>query len=83
MDHKKLISELQKRTGIDKGRINTLLKSTNEVLREQCININSVELKGIGEFVPKKRIEYIHTNKNNGKVTLYPPRIAVRFKTYD
>ncbi|MDO5569899.1 MAG: HU family DNA-binding protein [Bacteroidales bacterium] len=80
MDHKKFMLELQKRTGLDKSRLVSLLKTTQEVIYEQQINLNSIYLDGIGEIVPKKRLEFIYKNPRNQEVVLYPPRITVHFK---
>lgn len=79
MDHKKFLLELQKRTGLDKSRLNLLLKTTEEVMREQAINLNSVDLDGLGRFEPRKRLEFVHEEASTGRVTLYPPRIVVHF----
>lgn len=79
MDHKKFILELQKRTGLDKSRLNMLLKATEEVMREQAINLNTVNLEGLGNFEPRKRLEFVHEEIETEKKTLYPPRIVLHF----
>ncbi|MEG0949143.1 MAG: HU family DNA-binding protein [Bacteroidales bacterium] len=79
MDHKKFILELQKRTGLDKSRLNLLLKTTEEVMREQAINLNTVSLDGLGCLEPRKRLEFVHEEIQTGKKTLYPPRIVLHF----
>lgn len=79
MDHKKFILELQKRTGLDKSRLNALLKSTREVLCEQAINLNQVELEGVGLLEPKKKLEFIHEDRHTGEQILYPPRLVLHF----
>jgi Bacterial DNA-binding protein. len=80
MDHKKFMLELQKRSGLNKSRLISLLKATQEVIYEQQINLNTVHLEGIGELVPKKRLEFIYKNPRNNGVVMYPPRITVHFK---
>lgn len=79
MDHKKFILELQKRTGLDKNRISVLLKSTEEVMRLQAINLNAIEMEGLGCFEPRKRLEFIHEHPQTGKTVLHPPRIVLHF----
>lgn len=79
MDHKKFIFELQKRTGLDKSRLNLLMKTTQDIIRMQAINLNVVDLDGLGRFEPHKRLEFIHEEAGSGRTTLYPPRIVLRF----
>ncbi|MEG1586076.1 MAG: HU family DNA-binding protein [Bacteroidales bacterium] len=83
MDHKKFINELQKRTGLDKSRLNLLLKTMEEVMREQAINQNTIQLDGLGVFEPRKRLEFVHEDVTTGRCVLYPPRIVVHFSPDD
>ena len=78
MDNKKFIIELQKRTGLDRSKITEMISITTKVISEQCINLNSVNLKNLGVFIPKKRLEFIAKDQS-GKNLLYPPRISARF----
>lgn len=80
MDHKKFIVELQKRTGLDKNRLNLLMKTTQDIIRMQAINLNAVELDGLGRFESYKRLEFVHEEAASGRTILYPPRIVLRFK---
>ena len=79
MDNKKFISELQKRTGIDKNKIHEMINITSKVISEQCINLNNVSLDDLGTFIPKKRLEFISKDSVSGNYLLYPPRITARF----
>jgi Bacterial DNA-binding protein. len=83
MDHKKFILELQKRSGLDKSRLNKLVKSMEDVLREQAINLNEVEIDGLGRFESHKRLEFVHEERDSGRKTLYPPRIVLHFTPFD
>ncbi len=79
MDNKKLISELQKRSGLDKSMINAIYKTMLQVISEQCINLNDVSIDNIGKFIPKKRLEFTHKDPETGNTLLYPPKISVKF----
>lgn len=79
MDHKKFLQELQKRSGLDRNRLQELLKATENVIQEQAVNLNSVSLDGLGTFEPRKRLEFIHENRETGEQILYPPRIVIHF----
>ena len=70
---------LQKRSGLDKKVINSILLSMNKVITEQCINLNCVVLEGLGQFIPKKRKEFTHYDAATKETLLYPPKISVKF----
>ncbi len=79
MDHKKFIAELQKRSGLEKSRLNDLLHVTSSVISEQAVFLNDISLGKLGNFETHKYIEFIHTNPATGETLLYPPRIVTRF----
>lgn len=79
MDNKKFISEIQKRTGIDKSKIVDMVNTMTKVISEQCINLNSVKIDNLGTFIPKKRLEFISKDPSSNNYFLYPPRISARF----
>lgn len=79
MDHKKLITELQKRSGLDKSRLNSLLLATERVICEQAIYLNHVSLGPLGVFESQKKLEFVYENPQTGEQVLYPPRIILRF----
>ncbi|MGL4293280.1 MAG: HU family DNA-binding protein [Bacteroidales bacterium] len=79
MDHKKFLQALQKRSGLDKNRVNQLLNVTEEVIRHQIIHLNAIDFEGLGRFEPHKRLEFVYKDSHTGRTVLYPPRMAVHF----
>jgi len=80
MTHKELMNEVQKRSGADKHQCAMLLSALEHLLVEEAIELNAVELQGLGTFVATKHPEYISEDAESGAVTMFPPRYSYRFQ---
>ena len=81
MTHKEFLSEVQKASKLDKQQVSALVSALEHVLCNEAININSVEIDGLGQFIAHKHPEYIKTNESTGETVLYPPRISYRYNS--
>lgn len=75
------MSEVQKRCGMDKQQSAMMLTALEQIMVEEAIELNSVELQGLGTFVSAKHPEYISEDPQTGAMTLYPPRYSYRFQS--
>ncbi|MBQ0057192.1 MAG: HU family DNA-binding protein [Bacteroidales bacterium] len=79
MTQKEFLSELQKRSGMDRQMCSALLSATEKLMVEEATMLVPVRFEGLGEFVPTKHPEYIDQNPETGQSVLFPPRISYRF----
>ena len=80
MDSKKFIQELQKESGLDKALLNKMLSVLGDLIRENGVNLRSVDIPGIGVLEPKKRPEFVYEDKVTGEILLYPPKVVIKFR---
>ena len=82
MTHKDFLTEVQKRSKMDRQTVSALVSALEHILSEEAITGNPVEIDGLGQFVSHKHPEYIQTNEKTGEVVLYPPRFSYRFNSF-
>ena len=80
MDYKEFLVQLQKRAGKDKKTTEKLSLMISKTLREECADMNTVMVKGFGNFEPKKKLEREIFNPAIGSKMLVPPKIVLTFK---
>lgn len=81
MTHKELLTEINKRTNLDKQQVSALVSSMLKIMAEEAISGNIIEIDGLGQFVSHKHPEFVKSNDETGEVVLYPPRISYRFNS--
>lgn len=81
MTHKDLLTEINKRTNLDKQQVSALVSSMLKIMAEEAISGNIIEIDGLGQFVSHKHPEFVKSNDETGEVVLYPPRISYRFNS--
>ena len=80
MEYKEFLELLQKRVGKDKRSTERLSSCVVKTLKEQCADMNTVSVKGFGNFEPKKKMEREIFNPATGSKMLIPPKIVLTFK---
>lgn len=80
MEYKEFLMQLQKRVGKDKKTTERLSSTIVKSLREECSDMNTVSIKGFGNFEPKKKMEREIFNPATGSKMLVPPKIVLTFK---
>lgn len=80
MEYKEFLIQLQKRVGKDKKTTERLSSMVVKTLREECAFMNTVMIKGFGNFEPKKKLEREIYNPSTGSKMLVPPKIVLTFK---
>jgi len=81
MTHKELMSEVQRYCGLDRQQSAMLLSAFEQLLVDEAIELNPVEVEGLGTFVSTKHPEYIQEDPHTGASTLFPPRYTYRFQS--
>ena len=79
MTHKEFLTEIHKKTKLDKQQVSALVSALEHILVEEAISGQIVEIEGLGQFISHKHPEFIKTNEETGETLLYPPRISYRF----
>ena len=79
MDSKRFISELQKRSGLERGRLRSLMKALGEVIRLRAMALEPLDVASLGRFEGRKRMEFEYEERMSGRTLLYPPHIGLRF----
>ncbi len=82
MTHKDFLTEIHKKTKMDKQQVSALVSALEHILVEEAISGQVVEIDGLGQFISHKHPEYIQTNEETGESVLYPPRISYRFNSF-
>lgn len=80
MEYKEFLTQLQKRVKKDKQATEKLSAAIVKVLREECSDMNTISVKGFGNFEPKKKLEREIYNPATGSKMLIPPKIVLTFK---
>lgn len=78
MTHKELISEVQRRSRLDKHEVASLLTALERVLTDAALDQQPVSLGSLGTFSSHKHPEYVQENAETGETLLCPPRITCR-----
>ena len=81
MTHKELLSEIHKKSKLDKSQVSALVSALIRLIAEEAVAGNSVEIDGLGQFVSHRHPQYVKTNEETGETILYPPRISCRFNS--
>ena len=81
MTHKEFLTEIHKKTKLDKQQVSALVSALEHILVEEAISGQIVEIEGLGQFISHKHPEFIKTNEETGETLLYPPRISYRFNS--
>lgn len=66
---------------MDKQQVSLLLQGMERVMAREAIDLNTVHLEGLGQFVPAKHPEYLQENPETGEAIMYPPRYSYLFKS--
>jgi len=82
MTHKELLTEIQKKTKMDKQQVSAMVSALEHILVEEAISGQTVEIEGLGQFTSHKHPEFVKTNEETGETILYPPRISYRFNSF-
>lgn len=80
MEYKEFLVLLQKRVKKDKQTTERLSSAIVKSLREECSDMNTISIKGFGNFEPKKKMEREIFNPATGSRMLIPPKIVLTFK---
>ena len=80
MEYKEFLTKLQKRVKKDKQATDKLSATIVMVLKEECSDMNTISVKGFGNFEPKKKLEREIYNPATGSKMLIPPKIVLTFK---
>lgn len=80
MTNKEFISELAKRTGLNKVKTEKQLQDVCSVILEQLQEGNSVSFQGFGALEVKKKPERISIHPVTKLRMLSPPKLVLTFK---
>jgi nucleoid DNA-binding protein/nucleoid-associated protein YgaU len=81
--NKEIRAEVQRLSGLDKATCSLLWSGLERVFREEVIHGVTIDVEGLGTFLPHKHPEYLQDDPATGQVLLYPPRITCRFRPVD
>jgi nucleoid DNA-binding protein/nucleoid-associated protein YgaU len=81
--NKEIRAEVQRLSGLDKATCSVLWSGLERVFREEVIHGVTIDIEGLGTFLPHKHPEYLQDDPASGQVMLYPPRITCRFRPAD
>lgn len=80
MDNKSLVTEIAKRIDKSPKEVSFLIEAFVSVLKDKCVDMDSIAIPGFGTFESKKKLERIVVNPSTGKRMLIPPKISLTFK---
>ncbi len=80
MTHEELITELSRRLDWPEIKVAELLEAAVEVMNEKLMENNSLSLPELGEFITRRRTEYISMNPETGERWLMPPSVELIFE---
>lgn len=80
MDNKTLVTRLSAKLGKNRSDVSKLLEGFTSVVTSCAADLDAVAIPGFGSFDPVKIDEQVSINPDNGKRTLYPPKVEISFQ---
>ena len=75
-----IVSEIAKKTGVEKIQIQTIVEAFMEEVKESLVKEENVYLRGFGSFIIKKRAEKVARNISKNKNITIPAHNIPAFK---
>ena len=80
MTHEELISELSRRLDWPETKVMEIMDAAVTVMNEKLMENNSLSLPDLGDFITRRRTEYISVNPETGERWLMPPSVELLFE---
>ena len=75
-----IVSEIAKKTGVEKTQIQTIVEAFMEEVKESLVKEENVYLRGFGSFLIKKRAEKVARNISKNTTITIPAHNIPAFK---
>ena len=75
-----IVSEIAKKTGVEKTQIQTIVEAFMEEVKESLVKEENVYLRGFGSFIIKKRAEKVARNISKNTTITIPAHNIPAFK---
>ncbi|MBQ5753704.1 MAG: integration host factor subunit beta [Alistipes sp.] len=75
-----IVSEIAKKTGVEKVQIQTIVEAFMEEVKESLANEQNVYLRGFGSFIIKKRAQKVARNISKNTTITIPAHNIPAFK---
>ena len=75
-----IVSEIAKKTGVEKNLIQTIVETFMEEVKESLVKEENVYLRGFGSFIIKKRAEKVARNISKNTTITIPAHNIPAFK---
>ncbi len=80
MTHEELITELSHRLNWPEPKVAEMLEAAVEVMNAQLADNNPITLANLGDFITRRKTEYISVHPENNERWLIPPAIELLFE---
>ncbi|HCS88426.1 MAG TPA: HU family DNA-binding protein [Bacteroidales bacterium] len=80
MTTQQLITEVSRKTQLNKEKVTDLLESTAEILTESLLQGKNIHIQDFGDLEVRKKNERVNVNPKTGIRTLTPPKLQLCFK---
>ncbi|MDR3194036.1 MAG: HU family DNA-binding protein [Tannerella sp.] len=80
MKEVELTAELSLRLNWKKQKVDDMLVALGNVMGEQLGDLNSICIRGLGDFEVRKKVERFFSNPENGRAGVFPPRFVAGYK---
>ena len=75
-----IVSEIAKKTGVEKNQIQTIVEAFMEEVKDSLVKEENVYLRGFGSFIIKKRAEKVARNISKNTTITIPAHNIPAFK---
>ena len=75
-----IVSEIAKKTGVEKSQIQTIVEAFMEEVKDSLVKEENVYLRGFGSFIIKKRAEKVARNISKNTTITIPAHNIPAFK---
>ena len=75
-----IVSEIAKKTGVEKVQIQTIVEAFMEEVKDSLVKEENVYLRGFGSFIIKKRAEKVARNISKNTTITIPAHNIPAFK---
>ena len=75
-----IVSEIAKKTGVEKTQIQTIVEAFMEEVKDSLVKEENVYLRGFGSFIIKKRAEKVARNISKNTTITIPAHNIPAFK---
>ena len=75
-----IVSEIAKKTGVEKTQIQTIVEAFMDEVKESLVKEENVYLRGFGSFIIKKRAEKVARNISKNTTITIPAHNITAFK---